>query len=110
VEDGVYDTTDEHERLVLHRAALEHWRGGAGVPAVASRVARHAEATNDATAAAAAFVTLGTAALREHRMLDADQALSGALRHLEARDATRARALMGRARARHRMQRMQEAL
>jgi eukaryotic-like serine/threonine-protein kinase len=110
VEEGVYDTTNEDERLALHRAALAHWRTAPQSPEVAARIARHAETTGDARSAAAAFATLGAHALAEHRLLDADQAWSGALRHLADRDADRARALLGRGQARYRLQRMNDAL
>src|SRR5262249_20759469 len=66
-----------------------------------------------------AFATLGAHAFEEQRLLDADQAWSGALRHLHV-DGTssspapdrvaRAHALLGRARARYRLQRMNDAL
>ncbi len=107
VEEGVYATTDERERLALHEAALEYWRGRAGA---AERVARHAEAAGAREAAAAAFAELGARAVAAHRMLEADQAWSGAVRHLEAKDPLRGRALLGRARARYGQQRIVEAL
>jgi eukaryotic-like serine/threonine-protein kinase len=110
VEEGVYETTNEDERLALHRAALAYWRTAVSSPTVAERVARHAETTGDARSAAAAFATLGAHAFHEHRYLDADQAWSGALRHLPERDADRARALLGRGQARYRLQRMNDAL
>jgi hypothetical protein len=110
VEEGVYATTNEDERLALHRAALAYWRGEVHTPHGAENAARHAETTGDARTAATAFATLGAHAFEEHHLLDADQAWSGALRHLSARDADRARALLGRARARYRLQRMSEAL
>lgn len=110
VEEGIYATTDEHERLALHRAALEHWRAGADDPALAERVAHHAEAAGDHALAGRAFVTLGERAELEHRALDADQAWSGAVRTLRALERSRARALLGRGRARARLQRMRDAL
>ena len=67
VEEGVYATTDEHARQVLHRAALDHWLADRSEPLVAAeRIARHAEAVGAASAAAAAFAQLGERALREH--------------------------------------------
>jgi len=108
IEEGVYQTTNEDERLALHRAALEHARARADDPSYAERVARHAEAVGDAATAARAFATLGTHAAA--RPLEADQAWSGALRNLPTRDAARASALLGRARARSRLQRMYDAL
>lgn len=110
IEEGVYATTNEEERLGLHRAALEYWRAAPQTPAVAVRVARHAETVGEHRTAAAAFATLGSHAFDDHRLLEADQAWSGALRQLPDRDADRARALLGRAQARYRLQRMSEAL
>jgi tetratricopeptide (TPR) repeat protein len=110
VESGVYATTDEGERMHLHRAALDHWSTGAGDPRLAERVAYHAEAVGDGAVAVRAFATLGEAAEREHRAIDADQEWSGALRHLGERSLDRASALLARARARSQLQRMREAL
>lgn len=110
VEEGVYATTNEEERLALHRAALAFWRAAGDGREIAERVARHAEAIGDARVAAEAFATLGTLALAEQRSFDADQAWTGAVRSLEARDVSRVRALLGRARSRSRLQRMFDAL
>ena len=114
LQEGIYATTDEDERRVLHHAALELWHGrdrdGRHDPAVAQRVARHAEAVGELRIAAAAFATLGELAQRAHRPLDADQAWQGAVRNLDVRDQQRGRALLGRARARYRLQRVREAL
>ncbi|HEY0192429.1 MAG TPA: protein kinase, partial [Kofleriaceae bacterium] len=104
LQDGVYATTDEDERRVLHQAALELWRTrDLHDPAVAERVARHAEAVGELRIAARAFATLGEHAHLAHRILDADQAWQGAVRNLDAADAERGRALLGRARARYRL-------
>jgi tetratricopeptide (TPR) repeat protein len=110
VEEGVYATTDEQERLSLHRTALKHWASGADDPAIASRVTQHAQAVGDRAMAARAFTTIGEHAEREHRAFDADEAWSGVLRDLAPRDSARIRALLGRARARSRLQRMFDAL
>ncbi|MEO7734709.1 MAG: hypothetical protein ABIY55_27375, partial [Kofleriaceae bacterium] len=111
LQEGIYATTDEDERRVLHQAALELWRTrNLGDPAVAERVARHAEAVGELRVAARAFATLGEHAHRAHRPLDADQAWQGAVRNLDVRDLERGRALLGRARARYRLQRAREAL
>jgi len=111
LQDGVYATTDETERRAVHQAALEYWgRKPADDTAVAERVARHAEAVGDRPRAARAFAILGAHAQHEHRVLDADQAWQGAVRNLEARDGTRARALLGRAKARALAQRIRDAL
>jgi tetratricopeptide (TPR) repeat protein len=53
---------------------------------------------------------LGELAHKDHRVLDADQAWQGAVRNLDARDAARVQALIGRARARTRLQRLGDAL
>lgn len=109
--DGIYATTDEHERRTIHEAALELWqRRDLTDGAVAERVARHAEAVGDRRTAALAFAALGQRAHGEHRTLDADQAWQGALRNLDARDVARAHALIGRAQARYRLQRVKQAL
>ena len=111
LQEGIYATTDEDERRVLHQAALELWRArNLRDPAVAERVARHAEAVGELRVAARAFATLGEHAHRAHRPLDADQAWQGAVRNLDVRDLERGRALLGRARARYRLQRAREAL
>src|SRR5262249_50324263 len=57
-----------------------------------------------------AFAALGELAQRAHQALDAERAWAGVLRSLDARDAATCRALMGRAWARYRMQRFQDAL
>jgi tetratricopeptide (TPR) repeat protein len=111
LQDGVYATTNEDERRALHQAALDLWSArDRRDPAVAERVARHAEAVGELRVAARAFATLGERAHRAHRPLDADQAWQGAVRNLDARDAERGRALLGRARARYRLQRVRDAL
>jgi hypothetical protein len=110
VEEGIYATTNEDEQLTVHRAALDQWRGAVDSPIVADRIARHAEAANEQAIAALAFATLGTHALRDQRFLDADRAWSGTLRHDSTRSARRAQALIGRAQARYRLQRMHDAL
>ena len=111
LQEGVYATTNEDERVALHRAALDLWYArDRAQPAVAERVARHAEAVGELRIAAAAFATLGEHAHRGHRPLDADQAWQGAVRNLDVRDVQRGRALLGRAHARYRLQRVREAL
>ncbi len=111
LQEGVYATTNEAERRVLHAVALEYWQGrNAAEPAVAARIARHAEAVGERRVAAAAFARLGDHAQQHHRELDADQAWQGAVRNLDERDLERGRALLGRARARYRLQRVRDAL
>jgi tRNA A-37 threonylcarbamoyl transferase component Bud32/tetratricopeptide (TPR) repeat protein len=110
LEEGIYLTTNEAERSALHAAALEYWQTKPMDPAVAARIARHAEAIGERRIAAAAFARLGAHAHEEHHTLDADQAWQGAVRNLDARDLERGRALLGRARARYRLQRVRDAL
>ena len=109
--EGIYATTHEDERRVLHEAALAYWQRRSGTePAIAERIARHAEAVGARRIAASAFATLGERAHVEHRTLDADQAWQGAIRNLDAHDPDHGRALIGRARARAKLQRIREAL
>ena len=111
LQEGVYATTNEDERRALHQAALELWSTrDRRDPAVAERVARHAEAVGELRVAARAFATLGEQAHRDHRPLEALQAWQGAVRNLDVRDLQRGRALLGRARARYRLQRVRDAL
>ncbi|MBS1119733.1 MAG: serine/threonine protein kinase [Deltaproteobacteria bacterium] len=111
LEEGVYATTNLDERRELHKAALAYWQARPShEPAAAARIARHAEAVGERRVAAAAFATLGEHARRDHRELDADQAWQGAVRNLDDRDLARGRALLGRARARYRLQRVRDAL
>ncbi|TMQ11382.1 MAG: hypothetical protein E6J91_23100 [Deltaproteobacteria bacterium] len=111
LQEGVYATTNEDERTALHQAALELWsRRDRRELGVAERVARHAEAVGELRVAARAFATLGERAHRAHRPLEADQAWQGAVRNLDVRDLQRGRALLGRARARYRLQRVRDAL
>jgi len=111
IREGIYTTTEQEERVVLHRAALDHWQTRPSfVPAVAERLARHAEVVGERWVAAEAFATIGEHAHKEHRALDADQAWTGALRHLEAPTVDRAKALIGRAQSRYRFQRVRDAL
>jgi len=111
LQEGVYATTNEDERRALHQAALELWcTRDRRDPAVAERVARHAEAVGELRVAARAFTTLGDRAQREHRPLEALLAWQGAVRNLDVRDLQRARALLGRARARYRLQLARDAL
>jgi len=110
VEEGLYATTPTSVRTTFHAAALAYWLAGqAGDPEVETRVARHAEAVGEQASAATAYAILGAMAETEHRTLDAEQAWSGALRHVPEPTRRRARALLGLARARMRLQRLHEA-
>jgi tetratricopeptide (TPR) repeat protein len=109
--EGLYATTNEDERRALHQAALELWSTrDRRDPGVAERIARHAEAVGELRTAARAFAMLGERARREHRPLEALQAWQGAVRNLDIRDQQRAHALLGRARALYRLQRVRNAL
>jgi len=110
VGEGIYTTTNEEERVAIHRAALGFWLTTLASSVAVARIARHSEAIGDSVHAAAAFSELGESALAEHRSLDADQAWTGALRHVSERTSDRAEALLGRARARYRLQRVRDAL
>lgn len=103
VAEGIYATTDEAERLAIHRAALEFWRRSIGGEA---KIARHAEAVGDRPTAARAFAAIARATRTEQ---DIEVAWQGALRNLPDIDADHVRALIGRADARARQQRMQDA-
>lgn len=107
VEEGVYATTNEEERRELHRTALGTLTLS---PTTAERVAHHADALDDHIAAADAYAVLGEIAMREHRPLDADQSWSAALRHSPDASPERLIALMMRAEARYRTQRVRDAL
>jgi tetratricopeptide (TPR) repeat protein len=106
VEEGLYATTDEVQRIAIHAGALAMLP----VDADPARVARHAEAVGASAVAASAFTQLGERAEREHKPIEAADAWSGAVRHLPEADATRAHALIGRARALMRLQRPDDAL
>jgi tetratricopeptide (TPR) repeat protein len=107
VEEGVYATTNEDERRALHRTALSTLTLS---PATAERVAHHADALDDHAAAARAYAVLGERAIAQHRPLDADQNWSAALRHSPDASPARMQALMMRAEARYRTQRVRDAL
>lgn len=106
VEEGLYATTDDAAKHAFHAAALVHEQLEGGDPA---RIARHAEAVGESAAASAAFALLGGQAEHAYRPLEAEQAWSGAIRHLAERAEPRARALLGLARARMRLQRLLDA-
>ncbi len=111
LQEGIYATSNADERRAIHVAALEYWQTRSrDEPGVAGRIARHAEAVGQRRVAAAAFAQLGEHAHHRHRELDADQAWQGAVRNLDDRDLARGRALLGRARARYRLQRVRDAL
>jgi tetratricopeptide (TPR) repeat protein len=114
LQDGIYATTAEADRRIVHQAALDALRPrlhpSKSDPGAAHKAARHAEAAGERVVAAAAFATLGAAASRRYDMLEADQAWTGALRNGAAPTPERARAYLGRARAREQLQRLTDAL
>lgn len=113
--EGIYAMLDEEERTTVHRLALEYWQrqraeGAADATAV-QRIARHARAVNAREAAAETSAELARAADRAHRFFEAEQQWSAALQFLDESDeAEMAEALIGRARARYRQQRMADAI
>jgi tetratricopeptide (TPR) repeat protein len=110
VEEGIYATTDNGVRRMIHEAALAYCRALPAAPSsIAARIARHAEAVGATVVAASAFATLGELAEREHRTFDAEEAWSGALRNLTGRDAPHARAWLGLGRAQRQLQRLHHA-
>jgi len=110
VEEGIYATTDESVRKMMHEGALAYCSAlpDASASSVA-RIARHAEAVDATATAATAFAALGEIAEREHRMFDAEHAWTGAIRSLPARDHLRARALLGLGRAQRQIERWHHA-
>ncbi|MEO8846468.1 MAG: protein kinase [Kofleriaceae bacterium] len=110
VEEGIYATTDEAERLTIHRAALGWWGPRVEDVAAAERVARHAERVGEAAIAARAFGVVARHAQVAHRLIEAEQARQGELRNLPANNADRVRALLGRADARSHQQRSEIAI
>ncbi len=111
LEEGLYTTTAEPDRVAIHRAALAYWQTQpATESAVIAQLARHAEASRALDLAADAYAMLGDRAHVEHRIFDADQAWDRAVANLPIADWRRARALLGRARARERLMRLADAL
>ena len=109
--EGLYATTDAGHRRGVHAAALDvWWARGLGDDDALVRIARHAEAVDERARAAQAFAALGERAHRAHRVFEADRGWEGALRNLGERDARLARAHLGRARSRYRLQRVRDAL
>ena len=111
VEEGIYATTDQTVRRMIHEAALAYCTAlSTGSGSILTRISRHAEAVGATEIAASAFAKLGEIAERQHHTFDAENAWVGALRCLGARSAERTRALLGIARAHTRLQRWDEAL
>lgn len=103
--DALYAQLHPDDRRALHRCALELAEQGGDL----DRVALHARGCGDDAAAVAADAALGARALAAHRYVEADHRFSAALAtapsHAEA-----AAWLRQRARARYRMDRLEEAL
>ncbi|WP_309891594.1 protein kinase domain-containing protein [Archangium sp.] len=96
-------------RRALHGAALRALSGEG--PAEQRRRARHAAACGAHEESFAAWFSLGEAARRAHRYVEAEQDYSHALAQLPEGDtARRSRVLAGRGRVRYRIQRFREAL
>ena len=109
VEEGIYATTDEAERRVIHRAALEWWHPRIDQVAAADRVSRHAEAVSETAIAAHAFGVVARHAQTAHRLIEAEQARQGELRNLQTENADRVRALLGLSDVRAHQQRVDAA-
>ncbi|WP_437805630.1 protein kinase domain-containing protein [Sorangium sp. So ce1078] len=98
-------------RRALHAAVLRRLLGAPPAAGSRARIARHAAAAGDATAAAEAHAALAEEALARHDVVEAEQRFTAALRLLDGGDAAaRGRALAGRGRARYRLQRLGESL
>ena len=106
VEEGVYATTDETERLVIHQVALEQLQR---TRRDVEQLAHHAEAVGAREVAAAAYAELAEVAHRSRRLIEADQSWQGVLRNLDHCDRSMVHALAGRASARSRQQRQKDA-
>jgi eukaryotic-like serine/threonine-protein kinase len=111
--EGIYAMLDDDERSSVHRLALEYWqqqRAENLADAVAvQRIARHSRALNERGLAAETCAELARAADRAHRFFEAEQQWSAALQFLDDEGGC-AEALVGRARARYRQQRMADAI
>lgn len=111
--EGIYATLDADERRGLHKLALAYWEfcwveGNDDTFAV-QRIARHARAIGDRAWAGLACAELARAADSAHRFVEAEQQWSAALPFLDDARLS-AEALVGRARARYRQQRMADAI
>ena len=108
VQDAIYRAIPAEERRRIHGHALDYWSGREGARAMAA-VARHAGLAGSHDKAAAAALALGDAASAAHREVEAERWYSAALLHL-GDQATRVHALVGRGRARWRLDRGPDAL
>ena len=108
VQDAIYRAIPPEHRERIHRNALDYWSGRDDARAMAA-VARHAGLTGVHDQAARAALALAEAATAAHRVVEAERWYSTALLHI-GDQATRMRALVGRGRARWRLDRGPEAL
>jgi eukaryotic-like serine/threonine-protein kinase len=111
--EGIYAMLDPEERDSVHKLALAYWVAlwteGGGDLVVVQRIARHSRALGERGWAGRTCAALARAADRAHRFVEAEQQWSAALQFLE-KDEDCAEALVGRARARYRQQRMADAI
>ena len=103
---GIADGAVDRERL--HRAALEV-ELARPVPRPA-RLAEHAAALGDSERAFAACAALAAASAEVADWVEAELAWTAAMGHLAAADPRREQVLTGRGQARHRLQRLDDAL
>ncbi|MBK7534951.1 MAG: protein kinase [Myxococcales bacterium] len=114
--EGIYATLNDDERSSVHRLALNYWVDYWTVHmddtvdqlAVPS-ISRHARALKDRLWAERSCAELARSADLAHRFVEAEQQWSAALSFVDD-DSDRAEALVGRARARYRQQRMADAI
>jgi eukaryotic-like serine/threonine-protein kinase len=113
VSEGIYSMLDPAERKTMHELALtyweQRWNAGTDDATAVPRIARHARAANHRVWAGRACMDLARAADLSHRFVEAEQQWSAALPFLDS-DKEKAEALVGRARARYRQQRMADAI
>ncbi len=114
--EGIYATLTSDERAAVHHLARDYWidywvvHTEDAVDQIAvPRIARHARAIGDRLWAGRTCAELARAADLAHRFVDAEQLWSAALQFVDD-DSDRSEALVGRARARYRQQRMADAI
>ena len=114
--DGIYAMLGPDERTAVHRVALSYWvdywmmHTDDAVDEVAvPSISRHARALKDRLWAGRSCAELARAADLAHSFVEAEQLWSAALPFLDE-PSDRAEALVGRARARYRQQRVTDAI
>jgi tetratricopeptide (TPR) repeat protein len=126
VREGIYAMLDDDERFSVHELALKYWQRqraeNLADAAAVQRIARHSRAVYEGyqgmvdgrnairALAAETSAELARSADRAHRFFEAEQQWSAALQLLDHQGGGRAEALVGRARARYRQQRMADAI